>query len=439
MENASSVLRIKNVRVGFDGSLVQVTIEQGKIMQVERVQESFVADIDAEGGLMVPALVDAHVHLDAALTEGFPSPNHSGTLIEGIERWGQRKPYLTEEDVIARAEEAIRWHVGHGVLKIRSHVDICDPDLTALRALIKVREKVRPWVTLQLVAFPQDGIFCFPDGPLLMEEAMRLGADVVGGIPHYEWTREDGIRDVEYAFQLAARYHKPVDIHCDETDDDQSRFVETMAKLTSQYGMAGQVTASHTTAMGSYNDAYAFKLIRILAQAGMLVVANPLDNVVLQGRFDTYPKRRGMTRVKELMAAGVPVAAGHDSIMDPWYPLGSGSQLCVASMLAHVGQLTGTEELKACFDSITYAGAKVMQLEDYGIEEGMRADLVIFDVPTTTDALRLLPRPRWVVAQGGIVASTPPSATKVLWDGEYRSVSYLRDPQGPPNLQQPRA
>ncbi|POB10585.1 cytosine deaminase [Sulfobacillus sp. hq2] len=424
--DASGSLRIANVRIEGDSELRQVVIEEGVIRSIQRQDKNFAADLDAEGGLLVPSLVDPHVHLDAVLTEGFPAPNYSGTLIEGIERWSQRKPYLTEEDVITRAEEAIRWHMGQGVLKIRSHVDICDPNLTALKALITVRERVRDVVTLQLVAFPQDGIFCFPDGPELMDEAMRLGADVVGGIPHYEWTREDGIRDVEYAFKLAEKYDKPIDIHCDETDDDQSRFVETMAKLAYERGWGQRVTASHTTAMGSYNDAYAFKLIRILARSGMAIVANPLDNVVLQGRFDTYPKRRGMTRVKELMAAGVPVAAGHDSIMDPWYPLGTGSQLFVASMLAHVGQLTGTEELKQCFNSITYAGARVMGLEDYGVAEGKKADLVIFDVPTSTDAIRLLPRPRWVIAGGRVVASTPPMTTDVLWNGIEQRVSYLR-------------
>ncbi len=419
-------LRITNVRIGHSPDLQQVLLQKGRIAQIESQVGDADHSIDAEGGLMVPALVDPHVHLDAVLTEGYPAPNRSGTLLEGIERWSQRKPYLSENDVMVRAEEALRWHMGHGVLNIRSHVDICDPQLTALKALIKLREKVQSFVTLQLVAFPQDGIFCFPDGPELMEEAMRLGADVVGGIPHYEWTREDGLRDVEFAFHLARQYGKPIDIHCDETDDDQSRFVETMAKLTQQYGLAGRVTASHATAMGSYNDAYAFKLIRILAKAGVSVVANPLDNIVLQGRFDTYPKRRGMTRVKELIAAGVTVAAGHDSIMDPWYPLGSGSQLFVASMLAHVSQMTGTEELDSCFDSVTQAAAQVMELKNYGTTPGCDANLALFDVPSTADAIRLMPHPRWVIARGQVVATTPSVRTEVLWEGETRPVSYLR-------------
>ncbi len=422
----SGPLLIKNVHVSAADGLVDVLMDDGLIAKIGPSLTSVNHVIDAEGALMVPALVDPHVHMDAVLTEGFPEPNRSGTLLEGIERWSQRKAYLTEEDIISRAEEGIRWHIGHGVLKIRSHVDVCDPNLTALKALIKVREKIRPWVTLQLVAFPQDGVYCFPDGPELMEEAMRLGADVVGGIPHYEWTREDGIRNVELAFSLAEKYGKPIDIHCDETDDEHSRFLETVANLTRLYQMAGKVTASHTTAMGSYNDAYAFKLIRILSKAGVNIVANPLDNVVLQGRFDTYPKRRGMTRVKELMTAGVTVAAGHDSIMDPWYPLGTASQLFVASMLAHVGQLTGVEELHWAFDSITGAGAKVMELPAYGISEGSRADVALFDVPTTTDAIRLIPRPHFVIANGMLVAKTPVATTEVWWEQEPKAVSYLR-------------
>jgi len=423
MSDQSTV--ITNVHISGVSDPVNVLIAQGRI---QTIGQGLTADrvLDAEGGLLVPALVDPHIHLDAVLTEGDPEPNRSGTLIEGIERWSQRKPRLTETDVIRRAAEAIRWHIGHGVLKIRSHVDVCDPSLTALRALLRLREQLKPWLTLELVAFPQDSIYGFPQGPELMEEALKLGADVVGGIPHHEWTREDGIRDVELAFRLARKYGKPIDIHCDETDDDQSRFLETVAKLTWEYGLGGRVTASHTTALGSYNDAYAFKLIRLLAKAGVAIVANPLDNIVLQGRFDTYPKRRGMTRVKELLQAGVTVAAGHDSIMDPWYPLGTGNQLFVASMLAHIGQLTGSTELPWAIDSITTAGARVMGLADYGIYPGAWADVAVFDVPGSIDALRLMPRPRWVIGRGEIVAETAPEITRVWWDDQPVPVRYIR-------------
>jgi len=416
---------IQNARLPNQAEPVDILISDGRIQAIGR---GLTADtsIDAAGGLVLPALVDPHIHLDAVLTEGDPEPNRSGTLIEGIERWSQRKERLSVEDVLRRAEEAVWWHVGHGVLKIRSHVDVSDPSLTALKALIQLREKLKPWVTLELVAFPQDSIFGFPHGPELMEEALVMGADVVGGIPHYEWTREDGIRDVELVFQLAQKYHKPIDIHCDETDDDQSRFLETMAKLTWEHHLGARVTASHTTALGSYNDAYAFKLIRYIAKAGMNIVANPLDNIVLQGRFDTYPKRRGMTRVKELIQAGVTVAAGHDSIMDPWYPLGEGNQLFVASMLAHIGQLTGSTELPWAIDSITTAGARVMGLSDYGVHAGAWADVVVLPVPSPADAIRLMPRPRWVISRGRIIAETIPQETRIRLTEEPRTVTYLR-------------
>ncbi|MDA8195299.1 MAG: cytosine deaminase [Thermaerobacter sp.] len=417
---------IRQVRVGDGREPVTITIRHGRIAEIGADRGAHGQVVDGAGGLVVPALVDPHIHLDAVLTEGFPAPNRSGTLLEGIERWSQRKPYLTEDDICRRAEEVIRWHMAHGVLNIRSHVDICDPHLTALRALLKVREAIQAVVTLQLVAFPQDGIYCFPDGPELLEEAIRLGADVVGGIPHYEWTREDGLRELELAFGLARKYGRPLDIHCDETDDDQSRFLETVANLTRQNGLGGRVTASHATALASYNDPYAFKLIRMVKAAGVHIVANPLDNIVLQGRFDTYRKRRGMTRVKELLAEGVTVAAGHDSVMDPWYPLGSGNQWFVASMLAHIGQLTGSDELPAAWQAVTTAGARVMQLRDYGVAEGMRADLAIYDVPGPADLIRLMPLPRWVLAAGQVVAHTPPANSTVWWHGVPQTVSFFR-------------
>lgn len=419
-------MTIQHARLQDGEEPVDILINQGTIARIAPGIAPQGLVLDAEGGRVTPPLVDPHIHLDAVLTEGFPSPNRSGTLLEGIQRWSERKPYLTQADVMERAEEAIRWHLGQGVLAIRTHVDICDPDLTALKALIEVREHIKDWVTLQIVAFPQDGIYCFPDGPELLEESLRLGADVVGGIPHYEWTREDGIRDVELAFQLAQQYGKGIDIHCDETDDDHSRFLETVANLTRQSTLAGRVAASHTTALGSYSDVYAFKIVRMLAQANVHIIANPLDNIVLQGRFDTYPKRRGMTRVKELLQAGVTVAAGHDSIIDPWYPLGTASQLFVASMLAHIGQLTGSEELPWVWDSITTAAARVMGLTNYGIAEGLPANLVVFEEPSTVDIIRVLPRPRWVLSRGMIVAASHAPKTQVWWNGKAQPVTFRR-------------
>jgi cytosine deaminase len=370
-------------------------------------------ELDADGSLLSPPLVDPHVHLDAVLTVGEPRYNESGTLIEGILTWAERKPLLSVEDVKHRARQAIEWEVAQGTGLIRSHVDVCDPSLTALRALLELREEVRDLVELQLIAFPQDGILSFPDGEELMREAMRLGCDVIGGIPHYEWTRDDGVAEVHFIFDLARETGRPIDLHCDETDDPASRFLEVVAARTIRDGMGGRVVAGHTTAMGSYDDAYAFKLLQILKRAGVTIVANPLDNIVLQGRFDTYPKRRGMTRVKELDAAGVNVACGHDSIMDPWYPLGRGSMLDALSMLVHVGQMTGRGELFRAYQMVTANPARAAEVGAWSIEEGSPANFVVFDCTDEAEAIRLRPAARWVVRGGRLVAETDPARSVI--------------------------
>jgi cytosine deaminase len=385
------------------------------------------SELDAEGRLLSPPLVDPHVHMDAALTVGEPRHNESGTLIEGILTWADRKPSLTHEDVKTRAREAILWEVAQGTGLIRSHVDVCDPSLTALRALIELRDEVRDLVDLRLIAFPQDGVLSFPNGKELMREAMRLGCDVIGGIPHYEWTREDGVEEVNFLFDLARETGAPIDLHCDETDDEQSRFLEVVAARTMRDGMQGRVVAGHTTAMGSYNDAYAFKLLQILKRAGVTIVANPLDNIVLQGRFDTYPKRRGMTRVKELDAAGVNVACGHDSIMDPWYPLGRGSMLDALSMLVHVAQMTGRSELFRAWEMVTMNAARGAEVP-WGVAEGLPANFVVFDCVDEAEAIRLRPAARWVVHNGRVVAETEPARSTVHVDGLAQPVTYRRDP-----------
>ena len=380
-------------------------------------------ELDAAGRLLSPPLVDPHVHLDAVLTVGEPRHNESGTLIEGILTWAERKQGLSHDDVKRRAREAILWEVAQGTGLIRSHVDVCDPGLVALRALLELRDEVQDLVDLELIAFPQDGIFSFPDGPALMRRAMELGCDVVGGIPHYEWTREDGVQEVHFIFDLAREFGAPVDLHCDETDDEQSRFLEHVAARTMRDGMQGRVTAGHTTAMGSYNDAYAFKLLQILKRAGVTIVANPLDNVVLQGRFDSYPKRRGMTRVKELDAAGVNVACGHDSIMDPWYPLGRGSMLDALSMLVHVAQMTGRGELFRAYDMVTRNPARSCGY-DWTLEVGKPANFVVLDCADEAEAIRLRPVARWVVRRGRVVAETEPARSRVIGDGWEEQVTF---------------
>jgi cytosine/creatinine deaminase len=381
--------------------------------------------LEAGGRLISPPLVDPHVHLDAVLTVGEPRYNESGTLIEGILTWAERKPSLTLRDVKDRAREAILWEVAQGTGLIRSHVDVCDPSLTALRGLLELRDELADLVDLRLIAFPQDGILRYPGGTELMREAVRLGVDVIGGIPHYELTRDEGVESVHFMFDLARETGLPIDLHCDETDDDQSRFLEVVAARAIRDGMQGRVVAGHTTAMGSYNDAYAFKLIGILQQAGVTIVANPLDNVVLQGRFDTYPKRRGMTRVKELDAAGVNVACGHDSIMDPWYPLGRGSMLDALSMLVHLGQMSGRAELFRAYEMVTTNAARAAEVP-WGVAEGLPASFVVFDCTDEAEAIRLRPAARWVVRNGRIVAETEPARTVVHVGDQARPVTFTK-------------
>jgi cytosine deaminase len=427
---ASSGLIVRNARVhptfGRPVDPVDLSVDGDRIEAIGTAG-SLPADgrpeLDADGRLLSPPLVDPHVHLDAVLTVGEPRYNESGTLIEGIQTWAERKPSLTHQDVKDRAREAIRWEVAQGTGLIRSHVDVCDPSLTALRALLELRDELRDIVELKLIAFPQDGILSFPNGEELMREAMAFGCDVIGGIPHYEWTREDGVAEVHFLFDLARETGKPIDLHCDETDDEHSRFLEVVAARTMRDGMQGRVVAGHTTAMGSYNDAYAFKLLQILKRAGVTIIANPLDNIVLQGRFDTYPKRRGMTRVKELDAAGVNVACGHDSIMDPWYPLGRGSMLDALSMLVHVAQMTGRGELFRAFDMVTRNPGRAAGL-DWEVKEGGAANFVVFDCADEAEAIRLRPAARWVVRNGRVVAETEPARSVIHVDGDAQPVTF---------------
>jgi cytosine deaminase len=419
------VVRGARIRGAADGTLRDIGIRDGRIVEIGD-DEQATQILDAAGALVTPALVEPHIHLDAVLTVGQPRYNESGSLFEGIAIWGERVRDLTIDDVKQRVRTVLRWQLANGVLFVRSHVDVCDPRLTALRALLEVREEVAGQMTLQLVAFPQQGILSFPDGEALMRRAMELGADVVGGIPHFEISREYGEQSVKFALALAAETGKQVDIHCDETDDEHSRFLEVMVAETIRLRLEGRVTASHTTAMHSYNSAYAYRLINNVRRARLHMVTNPLDNSVLQGRFDSYPIRRGHTRVKELLAAGVNVCIGHDSVMDPWYPLGYGDPLQAAAILAHYGQMSGSTELQTLIDMITVNSARALGLEEYGLEPGCRADLVVFDTPSEMDAIRLVAPRRAVIRGGEIVARTVPSQHTVRWNGAEETVDFLR-------------
>jgi cytosine/creatinine deaminase len=418
-------LILRNARVAGHASLSDLGVDDGRLVTVDD-GTSATEVLDLAGRLVTPPLVEPHIHLDAVLTVGQPRPNVSGSLFEGIAVWAQRVADLTYEDVQSRVRQILRWQLACGVQHVRSHVDVCDPQLRALRALVDLRDEVRGLIDLQLVAFPQQGILGFAGGRELMRRAIGLGADVVGGIPHYELTREDGVESVRFAMALADEHGLAVDIHCDETDDDHSRFVEVMAAETIRRGMSGRVTASHTTAMHSYNNAYAHRLISNIARAGLHMVTNPLDNSVLQGRFDTGPIRRGHTRVKQLQEAGVNVCIGHDSVMDPWYPLGYGDPLQAAFVFVHLGQMSGDGELRRLIEMITTNPARALGVPDYGLRPGGPADLVVFDAPSEADALRLV-APRTLVLRGGkVVARATPAQHTVLWDGAEEQVTFLR-------------
>jgi cytosine deaminase len=426
-------LAVRGVRLSGqpDAELNDLLVDQGRFAEISPAS----ADppparevIDGRGAFAAPPYVEPHVHLDATLTAGEPRWNVSGTLWEGIACWAERKAMLSRADVIDRATEVLRWQAANGVLHVRSHVDVTDPHLVALDALAEVRDRVRDVIGLQLVAFPQEGICSFPDGERLIEEAAARGADVIGAIPHFEDTMQDGVRSLEIAVGVAVRHGLMLDAHCDEIDDEQSRFAEVLATLAARSGLRAKATASHTTAMGSYNAAYAVKLERILARSGINLVSNPLVNLHLQGRLDDYPKRRGLTRVKEMLAAGVNVAFGHDDIMDPWYPLGTGNPVQVALVGAHATQLTSPAEVAECFAMVTGRAAAVLGLGDaYGIAAGRPASFILLPASGPFDVVRRQVRPSHVVAHGRLVATTPASVTTLRWPGEPASeVDFVR-------------
>jgi cytosine deaminase len=392
---------------------VDIGIHDGKIHAIApRLDHLAKQELNVRGKLVSPPLVESHIHLDSALTAGQPRWNQSGTLFEGIDIWRERKQSLTLADVQERAIATLKLQAQQGVLFVRTHADVSEANLVALKALLAVRDQVKDWMTVQVVAFPQDGLYGSRHNEARLEEALKLGADVVGGIPHYEMTREDGVRSVHRIFELAQQYDRLIDIHCDEIDDEQSRFLEVVAACALRSGLGSRVTASHTTAFGSYNNAYALKLMGLLKRANINFIANPLINITLQGRTDSYPKRRGITRVKELWQQGLNVSLGHDCIQDPWYSLGTGNMLAVAAMAVHVCQMTGQQEMNACYDMVTVNGAKTLNLADqYGIAVSQPANLIVLDAETPYDAICQQPVITHVISQGQLLVQTQPATT----------------------------
>ena len=413
---------VKNVHIHNREGLWQILIEEGKISRIFPQDEVFNYSgeiLDGEEGIIYPPFVEPHIHLDATQTAGQPNWNQSGTLFEGIERWAERKSLLSHEDVKSRAWKTLKWQIANGIQYVRTHVDVSDPTLTALKAMLEVKKEIASWVDLQIVAFPQEGILSYPNGEKLLDQAMEMGADVVGGIPHFEFTREYGVESMHIAFDIARKYNKQIDIHCDEIDDEQSRFVETVAALALKYDMGEKVTASHTTAMHSYNNAYASRLFRLLKMSKIHFVANPLVNIHLQGRFDTYPKRRGVTRVKEMLKNNINVCFGHDDVFDPWYPLGTANMLQVLHMGLHVCQLMGYGQINDGLKLVTENSAKALGLTDYGIQEGNSANFIVLPTENGFDAVRRQVPTRYSIRHGKVISETQLAKTTIhLSDSE---------------------
>ncbi len=402
---------VRNARLRGREGTYDIGVDVGVIRRItHRVNQRGEEEVDARGNLVLPPFIDMHFHLDSALAYGDPRFNESGTLLEGIEIWGEKKRKITVDEIRSRASRMLKLMIVHGTQVLRTNADVTEPNQKPLKALLQVKKEFKDFIDVQVTAFPQDGIMTEPHNRELLEKSVELGADNVGMIPHHELTREDGVESIDFAFKLAKKYGKDIDGHVDETDDDQSRFLEVVAAKAMKTHYEGRVTAGHATAMHSYNDAYAAKLFRILKRAGVTIVANPLINITLQGRFDTYPKRRGMARVKELLRWGVNVALGHDCVMDPWYPLGKGDMLQALFMAVHVGQLTGYEELLDSFDLITNNAAKALRIERwYGVEEGKRANMVILEAKSEQHALARLSPPLYVIRNGRMIARRSPS------------------------------
>jgi cytosine deaminase len=421
-------LLIHNATLADGRRNMGIAVRDGRILEVTEglgPQQAPAAQVvDAQGQLLSAPFVDAHFHMDSTLSYGMPRVNQSGTLLEGIALWGELKPHLTQEAVIERALRYCDWAIARGLLAIRSHVDVCDPRLLAVEALLEVKRRVAPWLELQLVAFPQDGLLRSPDALQNLRRALDMGVEVVGGIPHFERTMSEGAASVKLLCELAAERGLRVDMHCDESDDPWSRHVESLAFETQRLGLHGRVTGSHLTSMHSMDNYYVSKLLALMAEAQLHVVANPLINITLQGRHDTYPKRRGMTRVPEQLNAGLTVAFGHDCVMDPWYSMGSGDMLEVAAMGLHVAQMTSQHGMRQCFEAVTTAPARILGLDGFGIEPGREASFVLLQAGDPVEAIRLRATRLSVWRRGQLLAQTPAQQAVLFTGTTNRHVDF---------------
>lgn len=418
-------LIIRNAKLRDQKKLVDIGIKDGVFKVIkEHVDLETTKEIDANGNLVIPPFVESHVHLDAALSAGTPRHNKSGTLLEGVDIWSDTKEILTKDDLKTNAKKAITWLIANGVLRIRAHTDTTDPSLKTVEAILELREEMKEYIDIQVVAFPQDGIFSYQGMDDLFKQSIKMGVDVIGGLPQAELTREDGIKSIEYIFDLAEKHDKLIDIHTDETGDDQSRFIEVITKYTIERQMAGKVTASHTTAMHNYQNDYAAKLINNLKRADVNIVTNPFSNTLLQNRLDGYPRKRGNTRVDELLAQGVNVSIGNDNIMDPMNPLGKGNMLQAAHLLLHTAHLSGNDQIVTLFDLITTNGATTLYDKNYGVTVNKQADCVILDATHEKEALRLTSDCLYVIRKGKVISETTPAKRELLLNNDHHKIDF---------------
>ena len=401
-------LLVKNCLLSQKKTPQDILIKGGVIKDIApKITIDNIPSIDADFHFVTPPFVDSHFHMDATLSYGLPRVNKSGTLLEGIKLWGELKPNLTADAIKERALKFCKWAIARGTLAIRSHVDVSGQNLVGVEALLDVREQMKDFIDIQLVAFPQDGLFranCLNN----LKAALDMGVDVVGGIPHFERTMEEGHESIRILCEIAEKRGLLTDLHCDETDDPMSRHVEILARETTRLGLKGRVAGSHLTSMHSLDNYYFTKLISLLVEADLNIIANPLINITIQGRQDNYPKRRGLTRIPEQLNAGLKVAFGHDCVMDPWYPLGSHDMLEVAHMALHCCHMTGIDEMISCFNSVTADAASILHLDNYGINNGSNGDLVVLQCKDPIEAIRLKPARLFVVRHGKVISSTDP-------------------------------
>lgn len=418
-------LIIRNAKLKGKDKTCDIAISNGRFKLIkENIKEKANKEIDALCNLISPPFIESHVHLDSALTAGDPRYNKSGTLLEGIEIWGEYKENITKDKIKKNAIETVKWLISNGVLKIRTHADSTEPNLITLKALLEIKEEMKEYVDIEIVAFPQNGIFTLNNGDKLLEEAVKLGADVIGGLPQVEFTREDGIKSIDFAFSLAEKHNKLIDMHTDETGDTQSRFTEVIAKYALETGMKNLVTASHTTAMHNYDNDYAAKLISLLKRSEVNIVTNPFSNSMLQNRLDGYPRKRGHTRVDQLLDSGVNVSIGSDNIMDPFNPLGKGSMLSAIKFLAHTGHLSGNSDMLSLFDMITSNAAITLNDDNYGIKEGNNADFIILDAKDEKQAIRINSECLYVVRRGNIILETKPAVRNLKLNNENFIIDF---------------